>query len=175
MNLAWLKKVAAMERSELIEAYEAEGKLRHKLALQVPKLEQEIRGLKTEVGRLKDQREGKKTIVARNFAGADYACRRLGLNPNRTTYLITDGVDTQYIVRGHSLDPEHVYFVRGWKGGKHANGLIQTLGPALRRADGTPVGLDCIAYAPDAHFDMHEDDDWEGATLALQAKRGIKP
>lgn len=171
-RLEWLEEVAYLERSDLIKrletAEEAAVQARHAASNAL----QDAKRLKVEVSKLKNEREGKKIIVARSFQSARFAIRRLGLNPNRTTIIAADDLTCFNNVRGLSVDPEHVYFVRGWKRGRYVREVEQSLAPSLRRADGTPVGLDCIAYAPDPHFDMHEDDGWRGATAYLEEQLG---
>lgn len=169
----WLEKVARMERGELIDSYEEEGNRAHAATLHAQNLEQKVRTLQTENGKLKNIREGQKTFVAFNFQHADYAARRMGLNPNRVTLVYTDDLSSEGQLRGRKLDPTDVYFVRGYKDGRYAKQILNALAPALVRADGTPVGLDCIAYAPDPHFDMHEEDNWVGATNYLEYVRKV--
>lgn len=172
MNTAWLKKVAVMERAELIEAFDQEAQIRHDLAQKLPKLEQQITLLKSEVSRLKAEQDGYKTIVACTMSEAQFAAKRMGLNPNRTRLVATDS-HMGYFLRGLRLDPIDVYFVRGWKRGRYWSEITSSLEPTLVRTDGTPAGLGTIAYAPDPHFDMHEDDEWKSATEGLRQKAWV--
>lgn len=169
----WLEKVARMERTELIDSYEEEGNRAHTAVLHAQNLEQRIRKLETENGKLKNTREGQKTFIAFNLQHADFAARRMGLNPNRVTFVYTDDLSGQHKLYGRKIDPTDVYFVRGYKAGRYTKPILKALAPALVRADGTPVGLDCIAYAPDPHLDMHEEDNWVGATNYLEYVRKV--
>lgn len=146
----WMRRVAGMERPELVAAYQEETKLHEKAVKELEATTAAAERDKAKLlGQLKAAHHAEPLIfVGQNHIHCENARRRMGINPNHCKFVYTN--DTSQAFKGYWLKPEQIRLVRGWSEGRFAKEVRNAIVAQMMK-DARSPGWDALAYAPDHH------------------------